>query len=375
MDSYQGNTSEVLDGTDLVNGFLLNFLKKVEVENSLKAILNNRLAAEAFGEFLERNRGRFLETVGGEDNLMLDQSSLRVALTDTEEINVFFTSGPSKLLSAMYLFLPEFLRDIGFRMWREVEFQEITLSAEKWLVSSKITLPDLLCDKDHNGVPEASAKCSITSMNNYCTAEISDSRFISPVESDITTPIPLANSSSSLSEYDPLFNAMSRCDIYSLSQLLISGSWITFFMVAVEMLPIAVTVSLCNIETHTSAIIYANKEFETIAGGKHDIINENSSVFLQNSITLRLPHQGQQISSLIRASETPNTSRVIDLTSSRFSGEMFPNILGMKTLTDSSSDNKVKYMITMQHELQMDDSSSFWIKLIQDSLNILPNSM
>jgi len=366
--------------SECVDEFLLSLMGKTDVGDSLKVILKNRLACESFVKFLGNNQDRVF-------GIAFDPSALRAELTNTTEINSFFSSGPSKLLLAIYDLIPKFLLSDEFKSWRRAEVQEVIHEANALLASFKITLPELTCDQEYNKVSEAPAECflsvqycSATMILESCKESLNDSAGMSDVPS-------LALSIPSCFHHDgiyrnPITDAMSRCDTHGLIELIMTNSWLPVFFAAVELLSIGVVFSEItptsvgtntNIITDNFSIIYANTLFEDMSQTTLENINDSLSMFLQSSTTLRLPRQQELIYSLLTTiSSNTSNIQVVDIVSSRSTGVMFSNIIGVKSLLNNTPDNSVKYMISIHHELGDTDSTSYWIETIETLLNILP---
>mmetsp|Transcript_13631 Transcript_13631/g.13701 ORF Transcript_13631/g.13701 Transcript_13631/m.13701 type:complete len:199 (+) Transcript_13631:1-597(+) len=196
----------------------------------------------------------------------------------------------------------------------------------------------------------------------------------------MTKAMPLPNALECDPDFNPVLRAMSSCHPSDMAQLIQHNSWLPLFISAVEMLSICVTISQCNISTNTFPVIYVNPSFSKMAARKREDIIGRPGAFLQTRNTLHLPHQQAIVYSLIQMATKPNFSSIVDITCSRFTGEVFQNVLGMQSLSlNNNNNNKVpptaKYIITLQHELSEEESVGDWKNIFRDLLQSLPYTL
>mmetsp|Transcript_11375 Transcript_11375/g.11403 ORF Transcript_11375/g.11403 Transcript_11375/m.11403 type:complete len:388 (+) Transcript_11375:164-1327(+) len=357
--------------TQHVDNFLRLFVAEMPVEDSLQAFLSNSFAAESFADYMEISQGKASFKVTDDEDFLLDPLIMRTELT--KKYTSPNSTASSKLVTTMCELLPGFMTSASFREWRQSEVRAIIETFGKWIAISKVTLPELRSVlSERRSVFEAPAEICGIASDNYCTAEVLYSPLTSPLNLGLTSAMPLPNTLACNPDFNPVIKSMSRCSIGDLRDIFTANSWLPVFISAVEMLPISVTVSHCM--NNTFPIMYVNASFEEVSGRKREDIIGRPGTFLQTSATLHLPQQRTILDSIICNVKLQNFSQVLSIKSSRFSGEMFSNIIGIRSIAQKSElpDPPVKYVITIQHEEKPDENQSFWMNRIEKFLNTLP---
>jgi PAS domain S-box-containing protein len=177
-----------------------------------------------------------------------------------------------------------------------------------------------------------------------------------------TKGIAIAHSSYESRVFD---HALATVDLKEIDQLLESGSWLTSLLVAVENLPVCVSLASASENRPGFPLIYVNKYFEKITGyNRSEIIGQNCR-FLQ---------AGKSEQDCIdRLSDALRNAKPIRLaiTNFRKDGIPFKNLLAMKPIMDENG--KYRYVVGVQFDVTQDAATPTKLKLAEEVMRMMPN--
>lgn len=164
---------------------------------------------------------------------------------------------------------------------------------------------------------------------------------------------------------DLVSSTLKSVDDQELQFMLRTGNWLHDLIVAVEELPLCVTLATAREERRGFPLVYVNKTFERVTGyDRKEIVGRNCR-FLQSRKT-----EMEQIRKLQYALRCALPVKVA-LTNVRKDGEEFINLLAMKPIFDSHG--VYSYVVGVQYDITLTGASLRELNMVNDLLNILPN--
>mmetsp|Transcript_3625 Transcript_3625/g.3737 ORF Transcript_3625/g.3737 Transcript_3625/m.3737 type:complete len:403 (+) Transcript_3625:159-1367(+) len=246
--------------------------------------------------------------------------------------------------------LPSYMKSEFYKMWRDEEVKQ----RKSWLKSSEkrlaqTTLPDIeLVSAQKNNIEEAHASI-YHSFNDTTVLNIESTNPIIPQNRNIKSNIKHVNEAISL-EANPIDwyeqaiiqQAINSCDEQDTMEFIRQGSWLSEFIIAVEKLPIAITLFRASTSNVQFPSVYINQSYEHMMHINRDnVIGTDvlSKCFTSNEYSI--------ISILLARVEnflTP-TVEVIDCTPYRAT-QPIKYVFGLKPVLDI--DGSCSYIICIQ---------------------------
>mmetsp|Transcript_8309 Transcript_8309/g.13955 ORF Transcript_8309/g.13955 Transcript_8309/m.13955 type:complete len:286 (-) Transcript_8309:171-1028(-) len=159
--------------------------------------------------------------------------------------------------------------------------------------------------------------------------------------------------------------AMDGMDKQELDRLFSSGSWLASLLVAVETLPICVSIATANSNRRGFPLIYVNNYFEVTYGyTREEIIGQNCR-FLQGGKSE--PESIRRLSTALREAKPVKVS----ITNFRKDGMPFRNLLAMKPIFDDSGE--YRYVVGIQFDVSKEDATPAKLKLADELMKMLPD--
>mmetsp|Transcript_41108 Transcript_41108/g.41992 ORF Transcript_41108/g.41992 Transcript_41108/m.41992 type:complete len:358 (-) Transcript_41108:342-1415(-) len=266
---------------------------------------------------------------------------------------------------------PKYLSSMFFIEWRLTETREIMSQISRGREKLLATLPELTVIKNGNpsSIPLASA--SLAGDSDYATSvavEIFSSEFSSVFPNEI-----LPNSTVYIPDSSIIENAIDSCDQHEITPFYKSNEWLLYFIASSELLPIAVTISNISSVNPSFPLIYVNECFELMSGRNRKELIGNPGTFMQTRATVMLPNQLRIIERLSRSVRNGEDWTIASLISSRKNGQQFSNMVGVKPITDMSSNKK--YLITIQMEINKCESMRYCRDMIQTMVRAIPSNI
>ena len=160
---------------------------------------------------------------------------------------------------------------------------------------------------------------------------------------------------------------MDAIDAHELDRLYASGSWLTSLLVAVENLPICVSIATASKKRRGFPLIYVNACFERTTGyTRKEIIGRNCR-FLQSEVSE--PESLQRLTSSLAEAKPLKVS----ITNIRKDGAAFVNFLSLKPIFDDAG--TYRYVIGMQFDVTQSDATPAKLKLADELMKMLPNEI
>ncbi len=159
--------------------------------------------------------------------------------------------------------------------------------------------------------------------------------------------------------------ALATVDLGEIDKLLESGSWLTSLLVAVENLPVCVTLATADKNRPGFPLIYVNSYFEKITGfSRSEIIGQNCR-FLQGG-------KSEQ-DSIERLSDALRNAKPVKvaITNFRKDGMPFKNLLAMKPIMDEHG--RYRYVVGVQFDVTQDEATPAKLKLADEVMRMMPN--
>lgn len=164
---------------------------------------------------------------------------------------------------------------------------------------------------------------------------------------------------------DIVTQAIETVDDAELDRMLLGGDWLKSLMVAVEDLPLCVTLATAREDRMGFPLVYVNKAFESATGyGREEIVGQNCK-FLQGSTS-----EPEQVMKMTEALKSAKPVKVA-LTNRRKDGTEFLNLLAMKPVFDANG--VYSYVIGVQYDISNKEASYKQMKTVNDLLSVLPN--
>lgn len=159
--------------------------------------------------------------------------------------------------------------------------------------------------------------------------------------------------------------AIASVDKQEIERILQAGSVLSSIMVAVETLPVCVSIATARKDRPGFPLIYVNACFESVTGYlRNEIVGQNCR-FLQASKS-----EQDAIKRLTFALKNAKPIRVA-ITNFRKDGMPFKNLLSMKPVFDENGE--YSYVIGVQFDVTQSDATPAKLKLADDVINMLPN--
>jgi PAS domain S-box-containing protein len=159
--------------------------------------------------------------------------------------------------------------------------------------------------------------------------------------------------------------ALSSVDMQEVEKILESGSWLSSMLLAVENLPVCVSISTARKDRPGFPLIYVNAAFERVTGYKRDEIVGQNCRFLQSGKA-----EQESIDRLTVALRDAKPVRVA-ITNFRKDGMPFKNLLSMKPVFDENG--KYCYVIGVQFDVTQEDATPAKLKLADEVIKMLPS--
>jgi PAS domain S-box-containing protein len=162
-----------------------------------------------------------------------------------------------------------------------------------------------------------------------------------------------------------LDRALASVDLAEIDKLMKAGKWLTSLLVAVENLPVCVSLASADKNRPGFPLIYVNKYFERITGfSRSEIVGQNCR-FLQGG-------KSEQ-DSIDRLSYSLKNAKPVKvaITNFRKDGMPFKNLLTMKPVMDENG--KYCYVIGVQFDVTQDEATPAKLKLADEVMRLLPN--
>lgn len=159
--------------------------------------------------------------------------------------------------------------------------------------------------------------------------------------------------------------ALRTVDPKEMQYLLQSGSWFQDLVVAVEDLPISVSLATAREDRRGFPLVYVNKSFERETGySRKEIVGQNCR-FLQSRETER--EQIYKMQTALRCAQPVKVA----LTNVRKDGEEFFNLLAMKPIFNSHG--IYSYVVGVQYDISHQKASLRELRVVNELLTFLPN--
>lgn len=195
-----------------------------------------------------------------------------------------------------------------------------------------------------------------TDRNNHVNDR--DSRLdilFSPTENSVSSSIADSTKSIDAAEIDHLLESN-------------SSEWMADILVAVENLPVCVSIASARQDRRGFPLIYINKQFTVTTGyDRGEILGKNCR-FLQCDEETQV-EQIQKLSIALRDRKPVKVA----ITNKRKDGTTFPNYLALKPIFDKNGD--YSFIVGCQYDLSAKPiiSKTQDLKLVDDVLSIMPN--
>ena len=208
---------------------------------------------------------------------------------------------------------------------------------------TECTSEDLVSSCSENDIPIPRYRRSIAYVNSYNQSHKQRFKFIEDV-----------------------FDVYDHVDKFS---LLSADHWLAAFVVAVETLPVAVTLATADRQRPGFPLLYANRAFEMMSGHRRESVIGGKCDFLQSRLTEAIPSERAKLEAVSRALASARPI-VMPLTNCRADGNYFVNVLGLRPVFDAGG--QYRYVIGIH--LPSYNVDSFWDKQkrVVDILNTLP---
>lgn len=144
-----------------------------------------------------------------------------------------------------------------------------------------------------------------------------------------------------------------------------SASWLESFTIAVEHLPICVTIANADGASRRGfPLIYINEQFEQNMGyARHEVLGKNCK-FLQASTAE--PESVQRISYALKNAQPIRVA----ITNTRKDGTPFKNLLALKPIFDNTG--KFCYVVGVQFDSSQPDATPAKLQLIDEVMRMIP---
>lgn len=159
--------------------------------------------------------------------------------------------------------------------------------------------------------------------------------------------------------------AISSVDVTEVDRMLETGSWLSSMLLAVENLPVCVSLSTARKDRPGFPLIYVNKAFEKVTGYKREEIVGQNCRFLQAGKA-----EQESIDRLTVALRDSKPVRVA-ITNFRKDGMPFKNLLSMKPIFDE--EGEYRYVVGVQFDVTQEDATPQKLKLADEVIKMLPN--
>ncbi|KAJ1436487.1 hypothetical protein B484DRAFT_358721 [Ochromonadaceae sp. CCMP2298] len=147
--------------------------------------------------------------------------------------------------------------------------------------------------------------------------------------------------------------------------LLGQGSWLASLLVAVETLPVCVSIATASRDRPGFPLIYVNHYFETTSGYLRDEIVGRNCRFLQSG-----RGEAEAIKQLSEALRDAKPIKV-SITNYRKDGTPFRNLLSMKPIF--SEEGEYMFVVGVQFDVTQADATPAKLKLAEELIKMLPD--
>lgn len=159
-------------------------------------------------------------------------------------------------------------------------------------------------------------------------------------------------------------HAMNALNKSVLDRFCSSQSWLESFTIAVDQLPICVTIANADGTRRGFPLIFVNKQFEQVMGyARYEVLGKNCK-FLQAATAE--PESVQRIAYALRNAQPIKVS----ITNSRKDGTPFKNLLALKPIFDNTG--KFCYVVGTQFDVGQPDATPAKLKLIDEVMRMIP---
>lgn len=247
----------------------------------------------------------------------------------------------------------------------------------------------LECDVDRKQVDEC-AKLVVSSLSNYVggltTVEPSFQAFVSALQKgDAASTVLLSSkilrkyksrsaqrrsesvpsSGSSESAVSVMRQAMTSLNKPLVDRFCSSESWLESFTIAVEQLPMCMSIANADGARRGFPLIYVNSHFEQVTGyRRYEVLSKNCK-FLQGSGVAE-PESVQRISYALKNAQPIKVS----ITNVRKDGTHFKNLLSLKPIFDNTG--KFRYVVGTQFDVSQPDATPAKLQLIDEVMRMIP---
>jgi len=350
---------------DIVDRFIsrLTIGRNTELERIifLSMLKIDKNFSDSFSRFLAtycRSAGdENLPNVNTLSGIINSSSSIQIALSDAS------SETESHILSALQDLAvhahSHFIESENYMEWRHHQRQETNYTLNR-LNSVATTIPELTVDMvgaETGTVHEAEVAWgeNSTAQHDYNINEaITFTTSINDISSDITVEAKLVDNlenDSSLAQ-----NALSSCDkgeLFTILQCYKPLTWLLRLIIAVDAIPISVTLSHLYPNNSQYPIIYINKHFESIIGKNRIELHGRPGTFLQTPTTLSQPNQRESFRMLHTRIMNGEDSVAKYVCCGR-NRRLFHNMIGVKPIKHPNTEHVI-YVLTIQLEINPDD--------------------
>lgn len=144
-----------------------------------------------------------------------------------------------------------------------------------------------------------------------------------------------------------------------------SESWLESFTIAVEQLPICITIANADSARRGFPLIYVNAQFEQMTGyRRYEILSKNCKFLQATGVTE--PESVQRISYALKNAQPIKVS----ITNVRKDGTHFKNLLSLKPIFDNTG--KFRYVVGTQFDVSQPDATPAKLQLIDEVMRMIP---
>jgi len=345
---------------------IYKFLEEESCEKMWRALCANTLAIDSFISYVQSDNCSRVTGIDIRsylfDDLNFDTGSLReIFMAATILPKSAFTSSDRSMFDIVEALVLYYLDSPFFNEWYQIMVSDAAVYLSKPSICTETTYPDL-------PVIQATKTVLYNTQAEYLNNLVINAQteyLVGDAEVETMTAVVA----------EPSFSTMKAvfdsCDPIEWPKLVIvmrEHNWVAILMVALETMPISLTVSVFNHNSSMCApqgsperrpedtlqcpLVYVNKHFESLCRSTRDCVVGMSLTFMQTRATARMPGQ-QAVLAEIKSSIMAGNGCVRNLVCSSSSQGIFRNVIAVKPIM--GVDGKPTHIVTLQKQARSED--------------------
>lgn len=353
---------------------LFHALSNKYCQKMLMGICSNSIAIETF--ILYMHSDVCFVTTGIDITMLLGSTGINITrlVEKLKHATTLSTSTFSlldwRILDIVAALVIYYLDSSFYDDWRKLEVDETMVYLSENDTRAQTTIPELLANSSIS-VEMFEAEASNSPIKDVIGAFITD--LPSQGKSNDECSIQCLNQARAIDRIcnSTVKSTFSNCDPMEwprLVELFREHSWLCVFMVALETMPISLTVSVYRDRPLLYPLVYVNEHFESLCRCKRDNLHGMSVTFMQSRVTSQLPRQQlilQKLDSDIKAGS------VSVQTLTCFCGlyGVFENVVAVKVIM--GADGKPAYIVTLQKQARNAAEIELYTKAFKSALEMM----